>query len=98
LGSIADLPLEVIAEEFRARHRFGDRPSADSFRRRFEGHRPELEPLLAQVLAELKQEFQPDTSGRRPPASDVSLDAPVPYQDFIVRQLIGSGRMGKVYR
>ncbi len=99
LGLLSTVPLSLLSEEFRVRHRFGDRPLAQSFQCRFADRWSELEPLLLQVLAELKQESQPNGSPSRPLlVSDDSLDAPFSYQDFIVRQMIGSGQMGKVYR
>ena len=98
-GPLPAIPLSLIAEEFRVRHRFGDFPKIEAFRNRFAERWPEIEPLLMQVLAELKEEAQPTGSVHLPPRSGgISLDAPVPYQDFVVRQMIGSGRMGKVYR
>ena len=99
LGPLSAISLTLIAEEFRVRHRFGDCPKMDAFRSRFADRWPELEPLLLQVLAELKEESQPAGAVHPPrPAGGIALDAPVPYQDFVVRQMIGSGRMGKVYR
>jgi tRNA A-37 threonylcarbamoyl transferase component Bud32 len=98
LGPLSLIPLALIAEEFRTRHRFGDCPKLEAFRSRFADRWLELEPLLLQVLAELKEEAQPAGSTQGPPqAGNIALDAPVPYQDFVVRQMIGSGRMGKVY-
>ncbi len=99
LGLLSEIPLTLIAEEFRVRHRFGDRPIVDAFRSRFADRWMECEPMLLQVLAELNEESQPAVAAQPPPqTSSLSLDAPVPYQDFVVRQMIGSGRMGKVYR
>lgn len=99
LGPDSPVPVSLIAEEFRVRHRFGDRPPAEDFRRRFADRWPELEPLLMQSLTELKQEFQTTGSTSRPSLiNDIALDAPIPYQDFILRQMVGEGRMGKVYR
>jgi tRNA A-37 threonylcarbamoyl transferase component Bud32 len=99
LGPLPAIPLPLVAEEFRVRHRFGDRPKIEAFHVRFADRWRELEPLLLQMLTELKNESQPATSVQlSPQSSGISLDAPVPYQDFIVRQMIGSGRMGKVYR
>lgn len=99
LGPLPAIPLSLIAEEFRVRHRFGDRPKIEALRSRFAKRWPEIEPLLMQVLAELKEEVQPIGSVHLlPQTSGLSLYAPVPYQDYVVRQMIGSGRMGKVYR
>ncbi|MBC7853090.1 MAG: serine/threonine protein kinase [Pirellulaceae bacterium] len=99
LGPVPAIAPTLIAEEFRVRHRFGDHPKVESFHGRFPGRRLELEPLLFQVLAELKEESHPAGSVQVPSrASGIALDAPVPYQDFVVQQMLGSGRMGKVYR
>jgi eukaryotic-like serine/threonine-protein kinase len=98
LEPLSEIPPMLIAEEFRVRHRFGDRPKIEDFRSCFGERWLELEPLLLQVLAELKAESQPASAAQHPRQTNVTLDAPVPYQDFVVRQMIGSGRMGKVYR
>jgi hypothetical protein len=99
LGPLSKIPPALISEEFRVRHRFGDLPKIEAFRSRFADRWLELEPLLMQVLAELKEESQPVGLAPAPPqTTGPALDAPIPYQDFVVRQMIGSGRMGKVYR
>ena len=98
-GTVPEIPLSLITEEFRVRHRFGDIPKIEMFRSRFADRWPVLEPLLRQVLTELKEEFQPAVASQLPPkSSGLLLDAPIPYHDFVVKQMIGSGRMGKVYR
>lgn len=99
LGPFPEIPVTLIAEEFLVRQRFGDLPKLKDFRSRFADRWVEIEPLLMQMLAELKEESQPASAAHVPlQHSGLSLDAPVPYQDFVLRQMIGSGRMGKVYR
>ncbi|MGN6546898.1 MAG: serine/threonine-protein kinase [Aureliella sp.] len=49
-----ELPLELIAEEYRVRHLWGDRPSIDAFRSRFRQHDPAaLEGHLRAIDREL---------------------------------------------
>ena len=57
LGSLSATPLPLIAEEFRVRHRFGDRPQLEAYRSRWPERWSELEPLLGQVLEELREEY-----------------------------------------
>lgn len=52
LGSIAKLPLELIVDEFRARHHFGDRPPIKGYLVRFPHLAAQLEPAIREVLAE----------------------------------------------
>lgn len=51
LGSLNDLPVELIAEEYRVRLRWGDRPSAAEYARRFPRHGHELFEALREVDA-----------------------------------------------
>jgi hypothetical protein len=53
LGSLNDLPVELIAEEYRARHRWGDRPDHSIYSRRFMHLGETLRQALEQVDEEL---------------------------------------------
>jgi serine/threonine protein kinase/predicted ATPase len=46
------LPVDLIAEEYRVRRRWGDEPTRDEYRARFTGHGTILEQALLQVDAE----------------------------------------------
>lgn len=52
LGSLQELPLELITEEYRVRMRFGDRPSHDDFIQRFPDRAAEVRETLQQVDSE----------------------------------------------
>jgi len=49
LGPADQLPDEVIVAEYRARHRWGDKPSYDEYQQRFPGKADALEDLLEQT-------------------------------------------------
>lgn len=109
LGPPAEAPLELIGEEYRARQRWGDRPGHAEFLARFAGRECQLRGLLEAIDRELREEF--DDSPYAPqarcepllvapaiPAAAPDPRAPLPASDFHLQKLIGSGRMGKVYR
>jgi tRNA A-37 threonylcarbamoyl transferase component Bud32 len=50
------LPLDIIAEEYRVRCRFGDRPSLDEYRQRFASQYAALESELVAIDTELARE------------------------------------------
>jgi WD40 repeat protein/serine/threonine protein kinase len=51
------LKLDLIAEEYRVRRRWGDRPAHEDYLRRFAQHGPELLETLRHADAELIEEF-----------------------------------------
>lgn len=81
LGTLADFETELILEEYRVRHLFGDRPNHDEFRKRFGRNRPELADALADVDRELQVE------GLACERQSVSGEIPTPLSldDFISR-------------
>lgn len=91
LGPPAGWPADLVAEEYRARHRWGDRPTHEEFVARF-GGRPDLAPLLRRVDEELHGE----ALDRATDASAEFRDA-VAYGDLRLRRMIGAGGFGKVY-
>jgi hypothetical protein len=101
VGAVSRLPLDLIAEEYRVRHRWGDRPAAAEFVHRFPERAAELAAALAAVDRELEREIE------KPPAVDAHAAsisrglAEVPqfdYRDFVLEAHLGSGGIGKVYR
>ena len=100
------LPLELIGEEYRVRRRWGDRPSHAEFLSRFQERREQIGAELLRVDVEIAEESagprhasQP-ASRPSPPEERAEVDPGVPllsHHDFLLRRLIGSGRMGKVY-
>src|SRR4029079_15833117 len=55
IGPVRDLPIELIAEEYRTRHRFGDRPSHSHYLIRFPRHASRLKDSLSRIDAELAE-------------------------------------------
>ncbi len=99
LGPAAGWPLDLIVEEWRARERFGGQPRFDEYRRRFP-MRTGLESELSAVRQELSREWQEPAAAPTPTATPARCDprAPLDYRDFTLKEMIGSGGMGKVYR
>ncbi|SIO34912.1 Serine/threonine protein kinase [Singulisphaera sp. GP187] len=103
LISLDRLPLELIAEEYRVRSRWGDRPSHAEFLSRFQERRESIRAELVRIDDELAAEGNPAPrpAPRIPPAWEEPEFLPeVPWlshTEFLLRRLIGAGRMGKVY-
>jgi hypothetical protein len=104
LGTLANLPLDLIAEEYRVRHRWGDRPGIAEFARRFPERSAELAKKLREVAVELEKEHDPPHSATCVGAfssADLADLAGVPQfeaADFVLQAHLGSGGIGKVYR
>lgn len=106
LLSLERLPPELIGEEYRVRRRWGDRPSHAAFLTPYGERRERLEPELFRIDREIEEETSgrrtaPHPARRRSPAdgqAGLELDAPLlSHREFLLRPLIGAGRMGKVY-
>jgi hypothetical protein len=106
LGDIDRLPVELIGQEYRVRRQWGDRPGHDEFLARFESRRDCIQAELQQVDAEIAHES--DDWGTNAPATqrlearDPSVgpivDVPLlSHRDVLLRKMVGSGMMGKVY-
>jgi tRNA A-37 threonylcarbamoyl transferase component Bud32 len=103
LGSLDKLPLELIADEYHVRHRWGDRPTKTDFLTRFELRQPEIKAALDQIDRELSAEGQSTPRQpvvRVPHSRENASDprAPLAYADYVLEELLGAGRTGKVYR
>lgn len=107
MGPIEELPLDLIAEEYRARLRFGDRPEQDAYRERF----PHAGPHLAEVLLKIREELMPDTRASGvtfpwppPGTSDVALAPPGPVValekigKYHIIGMLDEGGQAEVYR
>jgi eukaryotic-like serine/threonine-protein kinase len=101
LGYAADLPLELIGEDYRVRQRWGDRPGYESIIRTFPHREPELRKLLEQIDKELLAETieEPNLQTAKSVDYDARTDpaAPLAYSDYKLQKLIGAGLMGRVY-
>jgi eukaryotic-like serine/threonine-protein kinase len=106
LGDADRWSLELIGEEYRVRRRWGDRPSHEEVLSRFATRREEILAELRRIDGELEAESaEPRPILERERGSFVGDEPPegvpgVPWlshSDFLLRRLIGAGRMGKVY-
>lgn len=106
LGSLDQLPLELVAQEYRVRRQWGDRPDHAGFLARSPTRWNEIQAELLRVDEELAEEIaEPRSAMPSPriqlvfgPAAERSSDVPVlSYRDFLLRRMIGAGSLGKVY-
>lgn len=102
LWPVEQLPIELIAEEYRARRRWGDRPAHDDYFARFPGRQAALAAALQDVNRDLALEAV-DEAPLRTPASltemDSTEDRPLLTERDVVLQLhLGTGGVGRVYR
>jgi serine/threonine protein kinase len=67
LGTAEELSVELIAEEYWARQRWGDRPTADEYAARFARQAATLRPVLRRIDADLASEFARDGGPPAPP-------------------------------
>lgn len=108
LGSAAACDEELIAEEYRVRCHWDDAPTHAEFLARFPSHAASLPMRLQEIDRELAAEGEATIEAPAAPARPASdrpsqyrppaPRAPLPYHDFLLQELIGSGGMGKVYR
>lgn len=85
---------QTVAEEYRVRSLWGDRPSIAHLQQRFPSLAEELAMLCSRIDAELTAEHNPPTR----PSLEFDPRAPLRYEDFEILKLIGAGATGKVYR
>ncbi len=101
LGPLAQLPLDLIAEEYRVRRRFGDAPDVQEYFARFTHPRAELETTLEAVDRELAEEGLPVALPiqRAPRLLRRAVDpqAPLFYGDYVLKRHIGTGGLCRVY-
>lgn len=101
LVSVERLPLEVLGEAYRARRRWGDRPSHEDFLSPFRATREDVRAELVRVDDETREEAGLlDTPRPALPDVQAAIGLEIPWlshHDFLLRRLIGAGRMGKVY-
>lgn len=88
-------PLDVLAEEFAARHRRGEHPSIGEYTQQFPELAEEIRTLFPSVLMleQLTEQKEDASSGRRATAVD-GLER---LGDYHILREIGRGGMGVVY-
>lgn len=79
LGAVPQLSVGLIAEEYRARQRWGDRPDHAEYAERFGSQGPALEAALARVDDELREELPTEHLGGKHKAPGAG-PAPTPEQ------------------
>ncbi|MEQ8790593.1 MAG: serine/threonine-protein kinase [Pirellulaceae bacterium] len=101
IGQAAHLAPELIAEEYRMRQLWGDRPSHDAFISRYPAQLTQLPMWLSRIDDELRADaanvVEPSTKTPFAPAA-VDPRAPLPWSDYRLQEHLGSGGFGKVYR
>ncbi|HEX7378379.1 MAG TPA: serine/threonine-protein kinase [Pirellulales bacterium] len=103
LASEGEVPIGLIAEEYRVRRRWGNLEDADELLRRYPQQCHELTPALLQVDEEIERESEPRRAESLPSGSraqTLDLDGIPQYEqgDFVLQVHLGSGGIGKVYR
>jgi len=101
IGELGQIPPEMIAEEYRIRQLWGDRPNRDQFISTFPQQFTELPKWLATIDDELQADGAIPPPGRKSSVTvSDALDsrAPLPWSDYLLQELHGSGGFGKVYR
>jgi len=99
LGSSGQLALELVLEEYRVRHLWGDRPSHEEYLRRFPDHASQLQDRLVRIDADLSAGI--DTQHRHLTRSN-TLSSPSlasgRFGDYELLEEIARGGMGVVYK
>jgi tRNA A-37 threonylcarbamoyl transferase component Bud32 len=107
LVSLDRLPVELIGEEYRVRRRWGDRPPHAEFLSPFHERWEQIRAELLRVDEEAEEEsVAPGYPARLPSRAPTAVrpavadpDGPLlSDREFLLRRLIGAGRMGKVYQ
>jgi tRNA A-37 threonylcarbamoyl transferase component Bud32 len=101
LESLDELPPWLVAEEYRARCRWGDVPPKAEYVARFPRHGSKLAQSLAAVDDDLKSEGAATQTSPKQlidfPAEPIDPEAPLFHGDYFLRRLIGAGGTCKVY-
>jgi eukaryotic-like serine/threonine-protein kinase len=107
LGSLDQLPLELIGEEYRVRRHWGDRPTHADFLSRFHARQDQIRAELLEIDQQLEDELadprhitRPEPRSSSPQAQpDQTPQGPLlSHHDILLQRMIGAGQMGKVYQ
>ena len=90
---------DLLAEEYRVRQRWGDRPSHGQFVAEYPDFIASLPDLLSKVDAELRADSAAPERIAIPRMQLPKDDrAPLLYSDYLLHEHVGSGATGRVYR
>jgi WD40 repeat protein/serine/threonine protein kinase len=92
LGDVAQLPITLIREEYWVRHCWGDRPSLDTYLKRFAPQSAIVRNALARVEAELALEPGRDATTISPLAPGSRVGG------YVLLELLGAGVTGQVFK
>jgi serine/threonine protein kinase len=99
LGTPRDLPAQLIYEEYRVRHLFGDKPAPGFFQKRFPAQFPDVQRLI-----QVHSVGVPRTLPHAPTPAIPSVGGPGPATtpsfdvDYKLLNRIGTGGFGEVWR
>jgi tRNA A-37 threonylcarbamoyl transferase component Bud32 len=96
LVHLEELDDAAIVEEYRVRHRWGDRPSHIEFSRSYPQR--DLTTALERIDAELRSDATSLDLAASSAPDERRLCVETPYDDLVLTAFIGQGGMGKVYR
>ena len=100
IGALGQIPTELVAEEYRIRQLWGDRPSHDHFISAFPTQIAHLPNWLARVDEELRADGAIETASEpSSPASSTAPDprAPLPWSDYVLHELLVEDVVGTFY-
>lgn len=99
LGELAELPAEIVAEEYRVCTLWGDKPTHDAFLACYPFHVASLVKCLQTIDRELAVERESCESSPAARAFESGTPAcEFTFDDFLLQKHLGTGGVGKVYR
>jgi tRNA A-37 threonylcarbamoyl transferase component Bud32 len=101
IGDVSQIPPALVAEEYRVRQLWGDRPRHDRFISSYPDQLAALPKWLSRIDDELRSDGvnteEPLTTSAFVPAP-ADPRAPLSWSDYLLQQHLSSGGFGKVYR
>ena len=89
-------PWKALAEEFLARHRNGEKPSANEYVDQYPQWANEIQELFPTLLL-MEKLGQPSLPGRPSTTNSPFKSYPAQFGDYLVLRMVGSGGMGIVF-